>query len=267
MKYALITGAKSLLAYSVVHSIKDDYFFFLVDIDSSLKETYEGLPNLNIIISDITKEATVNAIYENINKYTDKLDLVIHMAGIVELGSLVEVKVETLMKVFAINLFSVYQINQKLFPLLTNARGRIIHVSSEYGRLLGLPFHSFYTMSKHALEIYNDSLRREVKQFGIKVIKIRPGAFKTSMQSRIISQFEQQVEFTKLFKNRLIKMQNLMLGELKRAKDTKKIVKTFRKAIYKPQPKIVYNIGQSTKMKLLNMLPPRMQDWLLSKFL
>lgn len=223
------------------------------------------MPNFDVIIGDITKEDTVNTIFESISKQTDKLDLVIHMAGIVELGSLVEVKVETLMKVFAINLFSIYQINQKLFPLLANARGRIIHVSSEYGRLLGLPFHSFYTMSKHALEIYNDSLRREVKQFGIMVIKIRPGAFKTSMQSRIISQFEQQVEFTKLFKRRLIKMQNLMLGELKRAKDSQKIVKTFRKAIYKPNPKIAYNVGQSTKMKILNMLSPRMQDWLLSK--
>ena len=42
------------------------------------------------------------------------------------------------------------------------------------------------------------------EEFGIKVINIRPGAFKTSMQSKITSQFDQQVEFTKLFKKRLI---------------------------------------------------------------
>ena len=266
MKYALITGAKSLLARAVIISIKDDFFFFLVDIDPSLKEMYGNLSNVEIINGDITTESTVNTIFESISGKTDKLDLVIHLAGIVELGSLVEINVNTLNRIFEINLFSIYQINQKLFPLLVEAKGRIIHVSSEYGRLLGLPFHSFYTMSKHALEIYNDSLRREVKEFGIKVINIRPGAFKTSMQSKITSQFDQQVEFTKLFKKRLIKMQNLMLGELKRAKDAQKIVRVFRKAIYKPNPRIAYNIGQSTKMKILNALPPRMQDWLLSKF-
>jgi NAD(P)-dependent dehydrogenase (short-subunit alcohol dehydrogenase family) len=266
MKYALITGAKSLLAHSVIHSIKDDYFFFLADIDPSLKEMYKDLPNLDFIIGDITKESTINAIFEQIEKRTDKLDLIIHMAGIVELGSLVEINISALKKVFEINLFSIYQINQKLFPLLVKAKGRIIHVSSEYGRLLGLPFHSFYTMSKHALEIYNDSLRREIREFGIKVIKIRPGAFKTSMQSRITSQFEQQVEFTKLFKTRLTKLQKLMLAELKRAKDAKKIVKTFRKAIYKPNPRKAYNVGNSLKMKMLNLLPSGLQDWALGKF-
>lgn len=266
MKYALITGAKSLLAHSVIHSIKDDYFFFLVDIDPSLIETYKDLPNFDVIIRDITKENAVDTIFESISKKTDRLDLVIHMAGIVELGSLVEVNVNILKKIFEINLFSIYQINQRFFPLLAKAKGRIIHVSSEYGRLLGLPFHSFYTMSKHALEIYNDSLRREVQEFGIKVIKIRPGAFKTSMQSRIISQFKQQVEFTKLFKVRLTKLQKLMLGELKRAKDADKIVKTFRRAIYKSHPHRAYNVGNSLKMKILNYLPSGLQDWALSKF-
>ncbi len=88
MKYALITGAKSLLAHSVIHSIKDDYFFFLVDIDPSLIEAYKDLPNFDVIIRDITKENAVDTIFESISKKTDRLDLVIHMAGIVELGSL-----------------------------------------------------------------------------------------------------------------------------------------------------------------------------------
>lgn len=86
------------------------------------------------------------------------------------------------------------------------------------------------------------------------------------MQSRIETQFEQQVEFTKLFKVRLAKLQRLMFGELKRAKDADKIVKTFKKAIYKSRPRRVYNVGNSSKMKILNLLPSGLQDWALSKF-
>jgi NAD(P)-dependent dehydrogenase (short-subunit alcohol dehydrogenase family) len=266
MKYALITGAKSLLARAVVNSIKEDYFCFLIDIDSGVKEMHKDNPNVSFIIGDITKTEVIEVIHQEVKNNTNRLDLIIHFAGIVELGSLIEVTLETLKKVFAINLFSIYQINHTFFPLIKNFKGRIIHVSSEYGRLLGLPFHSFYTMSKHAIEIYNDSLRRELNEFGIKVVKIRPGAFKTSMQSRIVSQFEQQVEFSQLFKKSLINLQKLMFGELKRAKDAQKIVKTFRKAIYKTHPRSAYNVGNSLKMKMLNILPARMQDWVLSKF-
>ena len=56
-----------------------------------------------------------------------------------------------------------------------------------------MPFHGFYPLSKHALEVYNDSLRRELSSLGIKVVIIRPGAFKTSMQGGIINQFENLV--------------------------------------------------------------------------
>ncbi|HNX16241.1 MAG TPA: SDR family NAD(P)-dependent oxidoreductase [Bacilli bacterium] len=266
MKYALITGAKSLLAHAVIESIKKDYAFFLVDLSPSLREMYQDIDNASFIVGDVTKEETIKKIVEEVSKKTSQLDLVIHMAGIVELGSLVEVNPTILEKVFATNLFSIYHINQILLPLLIPFKGRIIHVSSEYGRLLGLPFHSFYTMSKHALEIYNDSLRRELKGLGIKVIKIRPGAFKTSMQSRITQQFEEQVKQTKYFKDPLLKMQGMMLKELKRAKNPEKIIKTFRKAIYSRKPKIAYDVGNSFKMKLLNALPPRLQDWILAKF-
>lgn len=138
-----------------------------------MKEIYQNYSNIDVIIGDITKEDTINTLFEEIKKHTDKLNLIIHMAGIVEIGSLMEVNITILKNVFEINLFSIYQINQKFFPLLAAAKGIIIHVSSEYGRLLGLPFHSFYTMTKHALEIYNGSLRREIQEFGIKVIKIR----------------------------------------------------------------------------------------------
>ena len=84
-------------------------------------------------------------------------------------------------------------------------------------------------MSKHALEIYNDSLRRELALFGIKVIKIRPGAVKTSMQANVTRQFERLLANTEHFAIPLTKRQMMMLNELKDAKDPKKIVKTFKK--------------------------------------
>jgi hypothetical protein len=52
----------------------------------------------------------------------------------------------------------------------------------------------------------------------------------------------------------------------KKRRSASKIIRTFHQAIYRKNPKIVYRIHNSLKMKLLNALPPRLQDWILAKF-
>ncbi len=266
MKYALITGASGGLAHNIITAIKDDFFLILTDINPAISDKYNDLPNKLIVVSDLTDKDSINNLFDKILKITDKLDLVIHFAGILEIGSVMEVKVEALETLMQVNLFAVYFINQKAFPLLKKAKGRIIHLSSEYGTLLALPFHSFYTIAKRSIEAYNDSLRRELRSFGIKVIKVRPGAFKTDMQINVTHKFEKVFAYTKDFKSPLTKMQKMMLTELERAKDPRKITKTFLKAIYKKRPKTVYKVNNSFKMKLLNALPVKVQDFILGLF-
>lgn len=128
-----------------------------------------------------------------------------------------------------------------------------------------MPIHGFYPVSKHALETYNDSLRRELSALGIKVIAIRPGAFKTSMQQGIITQFNQLVEETTHFKRILIKMKSLMINELNKAKDPKKFARVYLKACLKKKPRKKYNVCNSFLMKLYNICPSFIQDWFFKK--
>jgi len=115
---------------------------------------------------------------------------------------------------------------------------------------------------KHITIVYDEKLR----SFGIKVIKVRPGAFKTDMQINVTHKFEEVFAYTKDFKSPLTKMQKMMLTELERAKDPRKITKTFLKAIYKKRPKTVYKVNNSFKIKLLNALPVKVQDFILGLF-
>ena len=96
-----------------------------------------------MIVASKTSADAYPHIFQEVSTLTPTLDLVIHFAGIVELGALVEINIKTLDKVMGINLYACYQMNLVLFPLLKNGKGRIIHASSEYGQLVGLPFHSF----------------------------------------------------------------------------------------------------------------------------
>lgn len=187
MKYALVIGACGGLANAVIQNIKDDFFLILTDINTAINEKYKDLPYKLLVSGDLTKKETVEHLFNEISKVTDHLDLVMHFAGLLEIGPLTEVSIDAFKKLMDVNLFAAYAINQKAYLFLKAAKGRIIHLSSEYGALLALSFNSFYTISKHSPEMYNDSLRRELKGCGIKVIKIRPGAFKTDMQKSVIA--------------------------------------------------------------------------------
>lgn len=266
MKYALITGANSEIAKTVVFAFKDKYHFLLVDMNSKLEETYKDLNAKTIFCGDLTDELFIESIKSSIDNITNKIYVIIHFAGLLEIGPLIEVPLNKFEKLMAVNLFAIYAINQAFFPHLKEAKGRIIHLSSEYGFLLSLPFHSFYTMSKRALEAYNDSLRRELSLFGIKVIKIRPGAIKTSMQAHVTQKFNETLKNTTYYEAPLTKMQKMMLNELKRAKAPCFLIKTFNHALSKRKPRIVYNVFQSKRMKILNRLSPRTQDYILRKF-
>lgn len=265
MKYGLIIGSSGGLANACIEdAFNDEYTLFCCDI--KYKEI-SVTNNIHYIPLDATKNDDIKNVYEYISSVTSKLDFVANFQGIVTLGSLVELPLETLDKIVNINLCSVYKVNSTFFPLLKNGNGRYINILSEYSKICAIPFHGYYGICKHALEIYNDSLRRELQGSSVKVIGIRPGAFKTNMQSNIMRQFDEMVDNTKMYKEPLEKMKHIMVGELVKAKDAKLFVKTFKKALYNKHPRRYYNVRNSLKMKLLTTLPMWLQDYAFKKFL
>ncbi|OCT95723.1 hypothetical protein XELAEV_18013411mg [Xenopus laevis] len=88
-------------------------------------------------------------------------------------------KKEHFVKVLEINLLGMVDVTLNLLPLLRKAQGRIVNVSSNAGRLAFIG--GGYCLSKFGVEAFSDSLRRELRDFGIKVSIIEPGAFRTGM--------------------------------------------------------------------------------------
>lgn len=265
MKYALIAGAESGLAKASIAELdKLGYTIFCLD---KVYEKIEVKENKHYIPTDLTSDKDIVDACEYVKQHTDKLNIVSNFAGIVILGSLVELNMDTLDKIMQINLLATYKINNVFFPLIKNANGRIINISSEYGKICGIPFHGYYGISKHAVEAYNDSLRRELSGSGVKVVCIRPGAFKTNMQAGITKQFAQVVENTNMYKEPLEKMKNMMTSELGKAKPTSIFAKVYLKAATSKKPKRYYHVNNSFKMKVLTALPTGIQDWAFKKYL
>ena len=266
MKYAVITGAMGGLAKATIERlIKENYYVFALDLNDKVEAEYNNDKSMGIKC-DITSDESVNQTVDKITTITDKIDVVINFAGVVLLGSVIEENVSKLEKILNVNVVGMYRVNKALFNHVLNGKGRYINISSEYGTLDAVPFHSFYTLSKHAVEIYNDSLRRELLRFNIPVVKIRPGSFKTNMQGGVMGQFETLVSTTKHYKVPLNKMKHIMTKELDKAIGPKRFVKVIMKAVTKRRPKYFYNVHRSFKMRLLSSLPDRLQDFIYSVY-
>ena len=263
MKYAVIGGSMSGLAEATIKELKKKgYFIFALDIRNEEKEE----DNTLFIKTDLTDNESIERARKIVEERTDKVDFIANFSGCVILGSFIEKAEGKVEKIFSLNLFATFNFNRIFAPLIIKGKGLIVVISSEYGKITAIPLHGYYPMSKHAVELYGDSLRRELKKSGVRVTTIRPGAFKTNMQGAVNGQFDTLLAETDLYKNFLIKMKNLMTGELKKAKDPEIFGRKLAAIAEKKHPRAHYNIKNSFKMKLLTILPSPLTDWIFSLF-
>jgi NAD(P)-dependent dehydrogenase (short-subunit alcohol dehydrogenase family) len=108
----------------------------------------------------------------------------VNNAGFATGGPLALQPIDQIRRAFEVNTLGAVTVSQAFIPLLgadaslSGGPGRIVNISSVAGRIAA-PFVGDYAMSKHALEAFSDSLRRELMIYGIDVIVIGPGAIVT----------------------------------------------------------------------------------------
>nr|XP_061803058.1 retinol dehydrogenase 7-like [Nerophis lumbriciformis] len=83
-----------------------------------------------------------------------------------------------------VNLNGVIAVTLSVLPLIKKARGRVVNVASVFGRIS--PTGGPYCVSKYGVESFNDSLRLNMAPFGVKVLCIEPGFFKTNVTDAAI---------------------------------------------------------------------------------
>ena len=112
-----------------------------------------------------------------------RVDALINCAGVLVLGSCEETSREEYLNVMETNFLGVVEMTRAALPVMRAQKsGRIINFSSING-LLGIPFQSAYTASKHAIEGYTECLAYEVKPFGIEVCLVEPGDHRGGSQT------------------------------------------------------------------------------------
>lgn len=187
-KVAIITGASSGFGLlTTLELAKKDYLVIATmrNLEKQANLLSQAtqlnlLHNITVQQLDITDQNSIHN-FQLFLKEINRVDLLINNAGYANGGFVEEIPVEEYRKQFETNLFGAISITQLVLPYMREQQsGKIINISSISGQV-GFPGLSPYVSSKHALEGWSESLRLEVKPFGIDVALVEPGSYNTNI--------------------------------------------------------------------------------------
>uniref|UniRef100_A0A8C4SD56 Dehydrogenase/reductase (SDR family) member 9 n=1 Tax=Erpetoichthys calabaricus TaxID=27687 RepID=A0A8C4SD56_ERPCA len=206
-KYVFITGCDSGFGNLLAKHLDQLGFRVLAGCftekgeDELKKTTSEKLVTFHL---DVTKSESIQRAIELIKSQVGQAGLwgLVNNAGIgAPFGPCDWLSVQEFRNMFDINFFGLVEVTLCCLPLIKKARGRIVNMSSVMGRVSSpaVP----YSASKCAVESFNDTLRKNMSYFGVKVSCIEPGFFKTNIMT------------TELFKSNMKEFWKKQTEELK----------------------------------------------------
>jgi NAD(P)-dependent dehydrogenase (short-subunit alcohol dehydrogenase family) len=131
------------------------------------------------VMMDVTQTATIGPTVDRVERKVGPIDVLVNNAGYGHEGLVEESSMDDLRGQFEVNFFGAVAVIKAVLPAMRRRRsGFIVNVTSE-GGIITFPALGFYHASKFALEGLSETLGKEVKDFGIHVTAVEPGAFRT----------------------------------------------------------------------------------------
>ncbi|MCA1031662.1 oxidoreductase [Bacillus timonensis] len=259
LKVALITGASSGFGLlTALELAKQDVFVVatmrnLAKADT-LKEKIKELKledKIRIEKLDVTNSTSIarmKAVFNAIGR----IDILVNNAGFAAGGFAEEVTIEEFKQQFDTNFFGVIEVTQFVLPFMRKQKsGKIINVSSISG-LIGFPGLSPYVSSKYALEGFSESLRLEVKPFGIDVALIQPGSYSTSIWTTGKKVAEKSLDTKSPYYSYMQVIEKQIESGKSQMGDPEDVAKLICKiALEQNTKKLRFPIGKGVKLSLL----------------
>lgn len=173
-KVCLITGGTSGIGLCTAEAMsKAGYVVY------EISRREKGNDTVKHFQGDITDEKTLEPIIDTIIRKEGHIDVLINNAGFGISGAVEFTDTQDAIRQFDVNFFGMVRMNKLILPIMRKqGYGRIINLSSVAGAI-PIPFQTYYSASKAAINSYTMALANEVKPFGISVCCIQPGDIKT----------------------------------------------------------------------------------------
>jgi short-subunit dehydrogenase len=178
-KIALVTGASSGIGEATAIALqKNGYQVYAAARRLERMRPLEAL-GIRPVRLDVTDDAVMQETVQAIHHEAGAIDVLVNNAGYGSYGAIEDVPMAEAHRQIEVNLFGLARLTQLVLPAMRQQHsGKIVNVTSIGGKI-ATPFGGWYHASKFAVEGLSDSLRNEVRQFGIDVIIIEPGGIQT----------------------------------------------------------------------------------------
>jgi len=190
----LVTGAGSGIGAELAERLleRGDELVLLARSAERAHDLRADLPDATVLVADLADPAAVEAVGGGL---PDRIDSVVHAAGVVELGSVADLSIDDWATQLRVNLVAPAALTRVVLPALRAARGTVVFVNSGAG-LVAHPGWSAYAASKHGLKALADSLRGEEADTGVRVTTVYPGRTATAMQEKVHRQEGKEYDAT-----------------------------------------------------------------------
>ncbi|OXM82924.1 SDR family oxidoreductase [Paenibacillus rigui] len=136
---------------------------------------------LEVARMDVTDHETIHAVVEGMVRKHGRIDALINNAGYAAGGFVEDVPMDVWRAQLETNVFGVIAATKAVLPQMRRQGfGYIVNVSSVSG-LMAFPGYAPYSTSKFAVEGFSEALRLEMKPFGVQVVLVEPGAYRTDI--------------------------------------------------------------------------------------
>jgi NAD(P)-dependent dehydrogenase (short-subunit alcohol dehydrogenase family) len=191
-KAVLVTGASTGIGRKITEVLAAKGYFVYAGArkDKDLAELNE-IDNVQSVRLDVTHQDEIDAAVKLVREAGRGLHGIVNNAGVAVIEPLIEVDEEQMDFQFDVNVYGPYRVTKAFAPLLIESKGRMTTIGSISGILSGR-FAGPYSMSKHAVEAYTDSLAGELAPFDVHVSVIEPGNYQSEIGKNVLRRMEER---------------------------------------------------------------------------
>ncbi len=276
MKSVVVTGVSTGIGWGITKVLLQNGYRVFGSVrkqQDAERLAREFGPNFLPLTFDVTDESAVQAAAEQVRAQLNGETLfgLVNNAGIAVPGPLIHLATDEFRHQLEVNLVSVLIVTKAFVPLLGADRdvrgrpGRIINISSVGGKNGG-PFLGAYSASKHGLEGFSESLRRELMLYGIDVIIVAPGSIATPIWDKAEQLDTSPYEKTD-FVEAALRVQRYMIQDGRNGYPPEKVGEVVLHTLTTPRPRVRYAVipGSSFQRIIQMILPKRTVDNIIAK--
>lgn len=190
----LVTGASSGIGRNIAETLAvEGYFVYAGARKQEDLDALNAIDNVMAVRLDVTVQEEIDAAVETIHAEGRGLYGLVNNAGVATFGPLTQTPDSDLHLVFNVNVAGVLRTTRAFAPMILESQGRIVTTGSISGTLSS-PMAGVYSMSKHAVEAFTDSLAGELGPLGVHVAVVEPGNYRSRIRETTVNRISTNME-------------------------------------------------------------------------